>query len=721
VRAAAFSRRSLLGLLAVAAAALPGLAGLAGPARASAFAPVIPRGGVALPTGARDLGRLAPGTELRVTVALRARHAAALAAYAASVSRAGTPEYHRYLTVAQFARRFGPTASQLRTVRAALHARGLSLGATSANRLSITARGSARVAAEAFGTAIDRYALRAGATQDAPASVPHLAGAAGALVQGVAGLDSIAPRAGLRLGRRRHARARHARARHARARHGAAARARTRTHASGHAAATGPQACAAATAAAGGQSGFTPAQIAGHYGLSGFYAAGDGGSGVTIALYELEPFSASDVAAYQACMGTATTVDVTAVDGGPGAGSGSGEAASDVEDVIGLAPAAQIDVYEGPATGQGAYDTYAAIVSQDAAQVISTSWGLCEAQVGSQELLAEDTLFQEAAVQGQTILAASGDSGADDCGNGRPSVDDPGSQPWVTSVGGTHLLAGGDTVWDDSAGASGGGASQFWGRPSWQTAAQAQSAVACGAAGTACREVPDISADGDPGSGYTAFFHGSWRTVGGTSVAAPTVASLVALAEASPACGGRRLGFLDPALYADAADIHDVTSGANTFGGVAGFPATAGYDMASGLGTPTAGLGPALCGDALAFTAPAAQRWTAGRPVSLALEAQSARGAAVTWSATGLPAGIALGGRSGRLTGAPTATGSFTVTVTAVDGDGATRSGSFTVSVAPRAATTGHRAAPPARRRRRRHRVHHRRRRSRSSSTHRRR
>ncbi len=132
MRADAFSRRSLLGLLAVAvvavavvavvaAAALPGLAG---PARASAFAPVIPRGGVALPTGARDLGRLAPGTELRVTVALRARHAAALAAYAASVSRAGTPDYHRYLTVAQFARRFGPTASQLRTVRAALRAPG---------------------------------------------------------------------------------------------------------------------------------------------------------------------------------------------------------------------------------------------------------------------------------------------------------------------------------------------------------------------------------------------------------------------------------------------------------------------------------------------------------------------------------------------------------------------------------------------------------------------
>jgi hypothetical protein len=200
--------------------------------------------------------------------------------------------------------------------------------------------------------------------------------------------------------------------------------------------------------------------------------------------------------------------------------------------------------------------------------------------------------------------------------------------------------------------------------------------------------VPDISADADPDSGYTAYFRGSWRTVGGTSVASPTLASVVALAEASPACGGRRLGFLDPALYADAADIHDVTSGTNAYDGLPGFSAAPGFDMASGLGTPTAALGPALCGDALSFTAPAAQQWAAGRSVSLALNAQSTSGAVVSWSATGLPAGVSLGGRTGRLRGKPTASGTFTVTVTAVDASGATESGSFTatVSAPPRAA-----------------------------------
>ncbi len=64
---------------------------------------------------------------------------------------------------------------------------------------------------------------------------------------------------------------------------------------------------------------------------------------------------------------------------------------------------------------------------------------------------AENTLFQEAATQGQSVFAAAGDSGSDDCGNGTPSVDDPASQPDVTGVGGTHLpsaTAAAQTVWN---------------------------------------------------------------------------------------------------------------------------------------------------------------------------------------------------------------------------------------------------------------------------------
>ncbi len=165
---------------------------------------------------------------------------------------------------------------------------------------------------------------------------------------------------------------------------------------------------------------------------------GDTGAGTSVALYELEPHLSSDISAYQSCMGTSATVTQTNVDGGAGSGAGEGEAALDVEDVIGLAPAASIDVYNGPNTESGAYDTYAKIVSDDTSQVISTSWGLCEASEGSSSANSENTLFEEAASQGQSVFAAAGDSGADDCGNGTRAVDDPASQPDVTGVGGTH-------------------------------------------------------------------------------------------------------------------------------------------------------------------------------------------------------------------------------------------------------------------------------------------
>jgi hypothetical protein len=666
----AFPRRSrlLAATTAVAALLVP-----AASAHATGFGPLVPRGGVSLPRGARDAGRLPVRTEIHAMVALRARDTAALSAYATAVSTPGSPDFHHYLSVAGFRARFAPRPAALHTVMAQLRAEGLSVGEPAANGLSIPITASAGATDHAFSTSIERFTTRGGGIGEVPTSPGHLAGAAGGLVQGVVGLDSVAPSASVHVGSRR-------------ARPGAVRRRASSTGA-------GPQTCAAARTAAAANGSLTADQIAARYGLSNFYAAGDEGRGMTIALYELEPFSAADVATYQACLGTSASVSVETVDGGAGTGPGSGEAATDVEDLVGLAPQATIRVYEGPPTGLGAYDTYSAIISDDAASIVSTSWGLCESEEGLVGADAENLLLQEAAVQGQTILAASGDSGADDCGDGQLSVDDPGSQPWVTAVGGTSARSSGDTVWNDALGAGGGGASEFWSRPSWQTASEPQSQVGCGVAGNSCREVPDISADADPSTGYTAFYRGAWRTVGGTSLAAPTVAALAALADASPACAGRRLGFLDPALYADAADIRDVAVGENSFDGVAGFSALAGYDMASGLGTPTAALGPALCGDALTLATPTARIWSTTHAASLALQATSATGAAISWSATGLPAGLTLNPSSGRVTGTPTTPGRVTVTVTALDADGATASASFTATVSG-VATSGLRRRP---------------------------
>ena len=95
------------------------------------------------------------------------------------------------------------------------------------------------------------------------------------------------------------------------------------------------------------------------------------------------------------------------IDGGQPPGAGSGEAVLDIQDISAIAPGANIDVYEAPNTTFGVLDAYAAIVNDDVAQIISTSWGLCEQVVQQAEpgvLEAENLLFQQAAAQGQRLL-----------------------------------------------------------------------------------------------------------------------------------------------------------------------------------------------------------------------------------------------------------------------------------------------------------------------------
>ena len=620
------------------------------------------------------------------TVALAPRNAAALAAYASAVTTPGSPLYGRYLTVAEFARRFGATTSAIAKVRAALAAQGMTAGAIAANRLALEVTSPAR----------SPNAFRASFAPDResdPLALPLGDADVNRLVQAVIGPGAAAPRASVTV-------------------HGGpifdpvpvvTARFAPLPQAPGSA---GPQPCAAARAAAASTEAYTADEIASAYGLSHYYAAADAGQGMTIAVYELEPFSASDVAAYQACYGTGTTVTTVAVDGGAGTGPGIGEAAMDVEDLIGLAPQASIRVYEGPSTGAGAYDTYSRIISDGAAQVISTSWGMCEALKGSVPASVENTLFEEAAVQGQSILASAGDAGSDDCGDSRQSVDDPASQPWLTAVGATSLKGSDNVVWNDSLGATGGGVSTLWGRPAYQNAAATpQSTVTCGSSGVTCREVPDISVDGDPATGYVAYYRGSWRSVGGTSVAAPTMAALAALAEASPACGGRRIGFLNPALYraaagAYAANFNDVSSGNNGFDSVAGFAAGPGYDMASGLGTPTASLGQTLCNGSAAPSvtdnAPRAlnasdivrlrrlgnRSGRVGAKVAVRVEAHDDGGLPLTFSATELPAGLKINQRSGLISGTPRRASSRTVRVRATDADGSSATVVFRWTIA---------------------------------------
>ena len=659
------------------------LAVVPNPAQAAIFAPST-HAQSGIPTGSRELGAVARNTTVHAAVALAPRDAAGLTAYAEGVATPGSPLYHHYLSVSAFAARFAPTAAQVAAVRTSLANDGLAPGTISANGLTLPVTASAGTVETAFSTSLHRFALPNGQTGFANTNQPSIDPSVAGLVQGIVGLNTLAPTAP------------RVAVTHAQ---------QPVTHAAS-AGATG-QGCAAARTEAASQASYTTSQIAARYHLNDLYAAGIQGDGVTVAVYELEPFSSSDVAAFQSCFHTSSSVSTVSVDGGAGSGSGSGEAAMDIEDVIGLAPHANVRVYEGPATGSGAYDTYARIVSDNVAKVVTTSWGLCEADQSPGTAAAESTLFQEAAVQGQTILASTGDLGSNDCSNHRRSVDDPASQPWVTGVGASSIHSTGETVWNNSYGATGGGVSSVWARPAYQAAAaQSESSVSCGTAGTSCREVPDVAANGDPNTGYVIYYDGQWNTMGGTSISTPTWAALTALADSSPACAGHPVGFANPALYklaatAYGANFGDVTSGANGYDHVAGFSAGPGYDMASGLGTPNArSIVPALCGGApipaatttatkakanatdvqasgITLARLGARSSHLGKRVHVRLRAHDGRGLAMRYAATGLPRGLKLNARTGVIAGRATHAGTRRVTVRISDGHGGFARASF--------------------------------------------
>jgi subtilase family serine protease len=655
----------------------------------------------AVPDGAHIVAAVPATTQMHVTVTLQSQNPAGLAAFATEVSTPGSPLYRDYLTPGEFAQRFGATPQAVQAVESSLEAHGLTPGTVSANWLSIPVTATAGALSAAFATSFSRVALADGTSAIANTEAPSLDSAIAGDVQGVLGLSTLSVAKPLLIQP------------HNAIAHAAAARP--------HVVTGGPQPCSAASAEGTTDGGFTADQIAGAYGLSGLYESGgpnatpDEGAGQTVAILELEPYDASDIAAFESCYGVNAQIANVQVDTGAGTGPGQGEAALDIENVISLAPQARIAVYEGPNNGSGPYDTMSAIITQHLAQVVTTSWGQCEQLEGKTSATSENTLFEEAATEGMTVVSASGDDGSEDCFPTPPTlqVDDPASQPFVTGVGGTSLTtnAAGDraseTVWNDGTevGASGGGVSSFWPMPSYQSGAPRSlhvingnsSGSQCNASSGDCREVPDVSADGDPGTGYVIYWNGQgdasgfppptpgWQVVGGTSAAAPAWAALIALANASGRCGGVPIGFANPGLYDAAAsaystDFNDVISGNNDMTGLNGglYPAGGGYDMATGLGSPNAAaLVQSLCADAISLPNPGTQFSTIRKAVSLQLKATATRGGAVTYKANGLPDGLTLDPSTGKVTGKPKRLGTSTVTVTATDAANTTTQTAF--------------------------------------------
>jgi kumamolisin len=333
---------------------------------------------------------------------------------------------------------------------------------------------------------------------------------------------------------------------------------------------------------------YTPLQVAARYQLP----AGTG-HGQSIGIIELGGgFAPADLATYFAALGVATpAVTAISVDGATNSPTGStngpdGEVMLDIEVAGSLAPAATIAVYFAPNTDAGFLNAISTAVHDtvEHPDVISISWGGPESSWAASAMQAMDAAIADAVAVGITVCIASGDNGASDGVSGGLHVDFPASSPHALACGGTSLSPTAESVWNDGTGggATGGGVSQVFARPSYQNGLGA-TPLKGQATPLPMRGVPDVSGDADPETGYQVRVDGSDLVIGGTSAVAPLWAGIIARLNS---INGTGPVFVAPMLYASPQSCNDITKGNNE-----GYAASTGWDACTGLGSPN---GPAL-------------------------------------------------------------------------------------------------------------------------------
>ncbi len=468
--------------------------------------------------------------------------------------------YGKYLTPEEFAARFAPTEEEYNTVIAYAKSLGLTVTGTHSNRILLNVSGPTESIETAFNLRLHQYQKSDGRTFYAPNNDPEVPASIASIIHGIVGLDNHA--VWHTFNRRKQTME-------------GSMEGLLISNKTSHAHPSGP----------GG--GYSPSDLSIAYNLNGVAA---NGSGQIIALFELAAYQASDINEYTKYFGLPSAqLKNILVDGGSKSGINA-EVTLDIELAIAFAPESQIYVYEGPNSNQGVLDTYNRIATDNLAKQVSTSWGLGENLVNAQYLQAENAIFLQMAAHGQTIYSAAGDSGAyDDYPSRALVVDDPASQPYVVGVGGTKLTVNSgsgaysnELVWNDGLGngAGGGGVSTVWTIPTWQ-------ADVSTVYSKTHRNVPDVSLNADPDTGYSIYYGGHWQIYGGTSCAAPLWAAFTARVNQELVASQKPvLGFANPSLYAIGVgtsythNFHDITSGNNYY-----YSAHTGYDNASGWGS----------------------------------------------------------------------------------------------------------------------------------------
>jgi uncharacterized repeat protein (TIGR01451 family) len=527
----------------------------------------------AIVSGLQAKETLSPGTNLCLSIGLPLRNREALTNLLGQIYDPSSPNYHHYLTPAEFTAQFGPTAADYKMVINFAKVNGLRVVGEHSNRMLLDVTGKAADIERAFNVNLLVYhhptENRDFFAPDADPSVP-----AGLPVLDVGGLSNL---------RRPHS--------HYKLK---------------------PVVKSAKTTGVPMVS--SPSATTGS-GPSGNYIGDDfrnayvpgtslNGSGQAIALVQFDGYLSNDIVAYETLAGrTNVPLQNVLLNGFSGVPTGSGgevEVSLDIEMVISMAPAlSKVVVYEGDPYNFHPNDVLNQIAIDDSARQVSCSWGWTGGPTAT-----TDQIFQQMALQGQTFFVASGDGDAYPAG----TVDNPfnfgtpADNPYVTSVGGTTLTMNGagasyssETVWNwgirfgaDGIGSSG-GFSSYYSIPNWQTNIN----MTARGGSTTFRNFPDVALTADD---VLVIADGGleYIGVGGTSCASPLWAGFLALVNQQATNNSHAaIGFLNPAIYniANSANFtncfHDTTVGNNTWSGSPTlFYATNNYDLCTGLGTP---------------------------------------------------------------------------------------------------------------------------------------
>ena len=503
----------------------------------------------------QPLDNLPETNQLAIDISLPLRNEQALDDLLKQIYDPKSPNYHHYLTPAEFTAQFGPSPEDYDAVVQFVRSNGLTVAQTHADRTLVDVTGSVGSIEKTFHTTLRRYRHPVeNRTFFAPDTDPaiHL----NVPINHVDGLDNfIIPRPEIRR-----------------------------------------------ETPLGARSGAQPAFGSGPGGsymgkdFHAAYAPGVAlnGAGQTAGLFELDGYYSNDIAFYEETNSLPVqTLTNISVNGGVGTpGDGVGEVSLDIEMIVSMATnLSKVIVYEAPnGNGNSAPDLLSRIASDNIAKQISSSWGIGDSST-------YDTYYKQMASQGQSFFQASGDEGAYFNGIGQWADDTN-----ITLVGGTTLSTTGpggswssETVWNwyssgEGTNAGGGGVNiNNVPIPSWQK----NVGMTNNQGSTTLRNVPDVALTAD--NIYVVFGNGQTGGFGGTSCAAPLWAAFTALINQQAIAEGQTtVGFINPAVYAIglganyANCFHDITTGNNTNTTVGNeYFAANGYDLCTGWGTPT--------------------------------------------------------------------------------------------------------------------------------------